>query len=280
MNNTALQTQEGSYEAETAGRFFLRFCLPVLSKHLPPPRYRRKRKSTEINSAQIRKKALCKKPLGRYGRKIVKREASSRPVCRSQSVAPVIRGIVHPSIRRRADHRTPAEPSAAEFSGIVSAVPKTLRNIYNMLHAALDQAAIARKIIRNPILSVKLPEVKAKEMRVLSPEEQTALREAVSRAEEIHAYQTLFKRIVADAGIESANFHALRHTFATRALESGMDIKVLSTILGHAQASTTLNLYGHALPNYKKDSMDKMRSHYKSCIGTDNCSVDTNAEAS
>ena len=59
--------------------------------------------------------------MGRYGRKIVKGEASSRPVCRSQSAAPVIRGIAHPSIRRRADHRTPAEPSAAEFSGLVSA---------------------------------------------------------------------------------------------------------------------------------------------------------------
>ena len=66
-------------------------------------------------------KKFCKKPLGRYGRKIVKGEASSRPVCRSQSAAPVIRGIAHPSIRRRADHRTPAEPSAAEFSGMVSA---------------------------------------------------------------------------------------------------------------------------------------------------------------
>jgi len=43
-----------------AGRFFLRFCLPFLSRHLPPPRYRRKRKSAEINSAQIRKKKFCK----------------------------------------------------------------------------------------------------------------------------------------------------------------------------------------------------------------------------
>lgn len=42
-----------------------------------------------------------------------------------------------------------------------------------------------------------------------------------------------------------------------------MDIKVLSTILGHAQASTTLNLYAHALPDHKKDSMEKMRGHYR-----------------
>ena len=72
-------------------------------------------------------KEVLKKPLGRYGRKIVKGEASSRPVCRSQSAAPVIRGIAHSSIRRRADHRTPAEPSAAEFSGLVSAVAHTSR---------------------------------------------------------------------------------------------------------------------------------------------------------
>ena len=58
QNWTILQTQEGSQEAETAGRFFLRFCLLFLSRHLPSPRYRRNRKSAEINSAQIRKKEL------------------------------------------------------------------------------------------------------------------------------------------------------------------------------------------------------------------------------
>ena len=125
MNNTA---NAGRIVRSRNGRKILpAFLLTIFSRHLPSPRYRRKRKSAEITSMQIRKKNLCKKPLGRYGRKIVKGEASSRPVCRSQSAAPVIRGIAHPLIRRRTDHRTPAEPSAAEFSGLVSAVAHTSR---------------------------------------------------------------------------------------------------------------------------------------------------------
>lgn len=75
-------------------------------------------------------------------------------------------------------------------------------------------------------------------------------------------YEDLFKRTLKEAGLDDIKFHALRHTFATRALEAGMDIKVLSAILGHAQASTTLNLYGHALPDHKRNSMEKMRSFY------------------
>lgn len=60
----------------------------------------------------------------------------------------------------------------------------------------------------------------------------------------------------------NVTFHTLRHTFATRALEQGMDILVLSKILGHADPSTTLNKYGHALPNHKKDNMEKIRELY------------------
>ena len=63
------------------------------------------------------------------GRSSRERQAPA-PVCRSQSAAPVIRGIAHPSIRRRADHRTPAEPSAAEFSGLVSATALSEQGIF------------------------------------------------------------------------------------------------------------------------------------------------------
>ncbi len=79
---------------------------------------------------------------------------------------------------------------------------------------------------------------------------------------EPRTYEDLFKRTLKEANLPNINFHALRHTFATRALEAGMDIKVLSSILGHAQASTTLNLYAHALPDHKKESMQKMGAFY------------------
>ena len=83
-----------------------------------------------------------------------------------------------------------------------------------------------------------------------------------SMFKETKHYEDLFKRTLSEAGVPDINFHALRHTFATRALEAGMDIKVLSSILGHAQASTTLNLYAHTLPDHKKQSMEKMSFFY------------------
>lgn len=89
-------------------------------------------------------------------------------------------------------------------------------------------------------------------------------------------FEDLFKRKIAAAGIPKTNFYALRHTFATRAIEAGMDMKVLSAILGHAQASTTLNLYGHALPDHKKVSMEKMRAFYGLDPLPEDDAIDTN----
>ena len=70
------------------------------------------------------------KPLRWHGTTAIKGEASSHPVCRSQSAAPVIRGIAYPSIRHRTDHRTSAEPSAAEFSGLVSTTALSEQGIF------------------------------------------------------------------------------------------------------------------------------------------------------
>lgn len=79
-------------------------------------------------------KKFCKKPSGRYGRKIVKGEASSRPCMPQADCGAGHTGYRAFLIRHRADHRTPAEPSAAEFSGLVSAVAHPSRG--QTLHAA------------------------------------------------------------------------------------------------------------------------------------------------
>ena len=262
--------------------------------------------------------------------------------------------------------------------------PKSLRNIYNMLHNCLEQAIVSGYLQCNHLLGVKLPPVTKKEITILSVKEQNALHSAANASSTLAAfgiiftlstgirlgellglqwgdvdytnhtihihrtvgrllkvdesgnlipkkdgmqtteivtrtpksanaqrviplfpevwndlmiyrdkqettlskldipltpntpifatplgiiyeprtYEDLFKRTLKEANLPNINFHALRHTFATRALEAGMDIKVLSSILGHAQASTTLNLYAHALPDHKRDSMQKMGAFY------------------
>ncbi len=75
--------------------------------------------------------------------------------------------------------------------------------------------------------------------------------------EDPRAYQTLYKKVLANAGVNDRKFHAIRHTFATRAMELGVDIKTLSEILGHSSVSTTLNIYAHSLMEQKKVAMSR-----------------------
>ena len=77
---------------------------------------------------------------------------------------------------------------------------------------------------------------------------------------EPRTYQYQFERILKDAGIEKAKFHTLRHTFSTRALEIGFDIKTLSEILGHSSADITLKMYAHSLDEHKRYSMNLLKN--------------------
>ena len=70
--------------------------------------------------------------------------------------------------------------------------------------------------------------------------------------------QNRFQRYVEQSEIDSANYHSLRHTFATRCVEVGFEIKSLSEILGHANVNITLNRYVHSSFELKSNNMNKL----------------------
>lgn len=70
--------------------------------------------------------------------------------------------------------------------------------------------------------------------------------------------QNKFKKILKLNNIANTNFHALRHTFATRCIELGFDVKSLSEILGHASVNITMNRYVHPTLEMKKENMQKL----------------------
>lgn len=77
-------------------------------------------------------------------------------------------------------------------------------------------------------------------------------------------------RLLDHAGCERVRFHDLRHTFATLALENGMDVKTLSTIIGHVSTATTLNVYAHVTDEMRKTAAAKIdRGIAKSEISQD-----------
>lgn len=75
---------------------------------------------------------------------------------------------------------------------------------------------------------------------------------------QVRSYQKTFDRLLQKIKIPHRGFHSLRHTFATRALECGMDIKTLSEILGHKNPTVTLNRYAHSMFEHKANMMNRL----------------------
>ena len=75
---------------------------------------------------------------------------------------------------------------------------------------------------------------------------------------EPRSYENYYKRVLSAAGIPVCNFHTLRHTFATRCIESGADAKTVSVLLGHSTVRMTLDRYVHPTMNAKQASINRM----------------------
>lgn len=73
---------------------------------------------------------------------------------------------------------------------------------------------------------------------------------------EPRTYRSYYDRFIKNIGIEHINFHALRHTFATRLIESGVDYKTVSELLGHSSVNITLSMYIHPHMEQKRKAVE------------------------
>lgn len=114
------------------------------------------------------------------------------------------------------------------------------------------KTANSRRLI--PLPKQLLPILKGIKKKSGSPFVVSANGSSVS----VRSYQRSFELLLKRLNIPHKGFHSLRHTFATRALECGMDIKTLAEILGHKNPTVTLNRYAHSLMEHKADMMNRL----------------------
>ena len=75
------------------------------------------------------------------------------------------------------------------------------------------------------------------------------------------------QRLLESCGMEKIRFHDLRHTFATLALQNGVDVKTLSGLLGHYSAGFTLDTYGHISTQMQQDAAQKVGGFLRMNMG-------------
>lgn len=147
------------------------------------------------------------------------------------------------------------------LSESVLKVRKTMQRIQETEIGAIHKTKI---IITEPkskcsVREIPLPPFIVDMARPLSASPQAfVLTGDTKRFIEPRTMQNRFKSCVSESGIEKANFHATRHTFATRCVEVGFEIKSLSEILGHANVNITLNRYVHSSFELKCSNMNKL----------------------
>lgn len=113
----------------------------------------------------------------------------------------------------------------------------------------------SRRIIPLPSVLVQILKI----YKVSYEEDAYLLSGSVKKYVEPRNFQYFFKNFQEKNGIKPLNCHALRHTFATMGVASGIDIKSLSEILGHSNVNITLNYYVHSSMEQKKKQIELLK---------------------
>jgi len=143
----------------------------------------------------------------------------------------------------------------------VICVRQTIQRIYNVdneeqkTELTIDSPK-TRNSIRDIPMNRKLLQMLKPIKKVVNPNYFVLTNEA--KPTEPRTYRNYFKKLMNKLELSDLKFHGLRHSFATRCIESKCDYKTVSVLLGHSNISTTLNLYVHPNLEQKKKAINQM----------------------
>ncbi len=141
-----------------------------------------------------------------------------------------------------------------------------LINITHTLQRVYIDKDNTKVVITNPKTKQSLRKIpiardlltKLKEMKKYYENDDYILTGRSDRFVEPIGYRYTYKKVLRTCKLQYKNYHCLRHTFATRCIRVGMDVKSLSEILGHSNISVTLSIYVHSSYEIKKKFIDKL----------------------
>lgn len=129
----------------------------------------------------------------------------------------------------------------------------------NMTGSARTRIVIGTPKSDTSVRTIPLTDFAARLCQKMDPHSAAAyILTGTDRFMEPRALQYRMEKYTRACGLEGVHFHTLRHTFATRAVEVGFELKSLSEVLGHASTTITLDRYVHSSMSLKRDNMNKL----------------------
>ena len=133
------------------------------------------------------------------------------------------------------------------------------RTVQRVNHAGASEIIVGTPKSRSSIRVIPIPEFVAEFLAMMMGGSDSYLITGTAKPTEPRTMQNRFRRILKECGIRTVNFHMIRHTYATICIEHGFDPKTLSELLGHADASITLNRYVHSSMQLKKEYVGRLQ---------------------
>ena len=135
---------------------------------------------------------------------------------------------------------------------------RTVERIANLNPAASSktQVILSAPKTEHAIREIPLPRTLLEHLKRQKSGEKDYLITGSDAYSEPHTLYVRYKRYLKRNGLDAHSFHTLRHTFASRCIEAGFDVKSLSEILGHSDVTTTLRYYVHPSMESKRRQME------------------------